>query len=229
MRIFLSAGEPSGDLHAANLIHALRERLPDAEFVGFGGPKMSQAGATLLFPLVNLAVMWFLNVILNIVTFIRLIFQADRYFRAERPDAVILIDYPGLHWWIARRARARGIPVFYYVPPQLWAWAGWRVKKVRRFVDLVLCSLPFEPEWYRARNVSHAVYVGHPYFDELTERELDETFLAAQETTSTPLVAILPGSRTQELTRNLPIMIRAAAKLARERAQTRFAVACLHE
>jgi lipid-A-disaccharide synthase len=229
MRIFLSAGEPSGDLHAANLIHALRERLPAAEFVGFGGPRMSEAGATLLFPLVNLAVMWFLNVILNLITFIRLIFQADHYFRTECPDAVILIDYPGLHWWIAKRAKARGIPVFYYVPPQLWAWAGWRVKKVQRFVDLVLCSLPFEPEWYRARNVSHAVYVGHPYFDELNERELDETFLAAQETTSTPLVAILPGSRTQELTRNLPIMIRAAAKLARERAQTRFAVACLHE
>src|SRR5271165_900286 len=180
MRIFISAGEPSGDLHGANLIEALRARLPEAEFVGFGGPKMSEAGAKLLYPLVNLAIMWFLNVFLNILTFIRLIVRADRYFRDQKPDAVILIDYPGLHWWIAKRAKARGVPVFYFVPPQLWAWAGWRVKKVRRYVDQVLCSLPFEPAWYRARGVVDAVYVGHPYFDELADRPLDAAFLARQ-------------------------------------------------
>ena len=105
MRIFISAGEPSGDLHGANLIEALRARLPEAEFVGFGGPKMTEAGAKLLYPLVNLAIMWFLNVFLNILTFIRLIFRADRYFRDQKPNAVILIDYPGLHWWIAKRGR----------------------------------------------------------------------------------------------------------------------------
>lgn len=231
MRIFISAGEPSGDLHGANLIQALRERVPEAEFVGYGGPKMREAGSALLYPLVNLAVMWFLNVFLNIITFIRLILRADRYFRDERPDAVILIDYPGLHWWIASRARARGVPVFYYVPPQLWAWAGWRVKKVKRFVDLVLCSLPFEPDWYRARGVSQVDYVGHPYFDELNERELDEEFLSRVKAGEHEgaLLAILPGSRTQELKRNLPVMIRAALKLARQRPATRFAVACLHE
>ena len=82
--------------------------MPDAEFVGYGGPKMEAAGATLLYPLVNLAVMWFLNVFLNIITFIRLIVRADRYFRDDRPDAVILIDYPGLHWWIAKRRQGPG-------------------------------------------------------------------------------------------------------------------------
>jgi lipid-A-disaccharide synthase len=229
MRIFISAGEPSGDLHAANLIHALRDRLPLAEFLGYGGPRMAEAGATLVYPLVNLAVMWFLNVFLNIITFIRLVFLADRTFRDDRPDAVILIDYPGLHWWIAKRARARGIPVFYYVPPQIWAWAGWRVEKVRKFVDMVLCSLPFEPAWYEARGYRQAVYVGHPYFDELAGREVDEAFVAEQQARKGKLVAILPGSRTQELTRNLPIMIRAAVKLARRHPEVRFAVACLHE
>ena len=231
MRIFISAGEPSGDLHGANLIHALRVRLPEAKFVGYGGPKMREAGAALLYPLVNLAIMWFLNVFLNIVTFIRLIIRADRYFRDEKPDAVILIDYPGLHWWIAKRAKARGVPVFYYVPPQLWAWAGWRVKKIQRTVDLVLCSLPFEPDWYRARGVSQVDYVGHPYFDELNERELDEEFLCQVKAGEHEgkLLAILPGSRTQELKRNLPVMIRGAVKLAKERPATRFAVACLHE
>jgi lipid-A-disaccharide synthase len=229
MRIFLSAGEPSGDLHAANLIHALREQSPAAEFIGFGGPRMVEAGAKLNYPLVNLAVMWFLNVLLNIITFIRLIFLADQIFRDEKPDAAILVDYPGLHWWIARRAKARGIPVFYYIPPQIWAWAGWRVAKVRKFVDMVLCSLPFEPAWYEARGYRQAIHVGHPYFDELADRELDEAFVADIERREQPLVAILPGSRTQELRRNLPIMVRAAARLSRQHPEARFAIACLHE
>jgi lipid-A-disaccharide synthase len=229
MRIFISAGEPSGDLHAANLIHSLRRQLPDAQFVGFGGTRMVEAGASLLYPLVNLAVMWFWNVLLNLVTFLRLVWMADREFRDRRPDAVVLVDYPGLHWWIARRAKARGVPVFYFVPPQIWAWGGWRVRKVRKSIDQVLCSLPFEPAWYHARGVSEAVYVGHPYFDELTDRCLDESFLAIQSARSGSVVAILPGSRTQELVRNLPEMVRAAKKLARERAGIRFAVACLHQ
>ncbi len=229
MRIFLSAGEPSGDLHAANLIRSLRRRRPGAEFVGYGGDQMEGAGAVLLFRLVDLAVMWFLRVLLNLPKFIGLVGRADRYFRDERPDAVVLIDYPGLHWWIAKRAKERGIPVFYFVPPQIWAWAGWRVKKVRKYVDHVLCSLPFEPAWYHARGVPRARYVGHPYFDELAERTLDEGFLAEQRAKAGRVVAILPGSRTQEVTRNLPIMLRAAAKLAANRPDARFVVACLHE
>jgi lipid-A-disaccharide synthase len=229
MRIFLSAGEPSGDLHAATLVRALRKRLPDAEFVGYGGPRMAEAGADVLFPLVELSVMWFLQVLLNIHKFLGLVGRADRYFRDERPDAVVLIDYPGLHWWIARKAKARGIPVFYYVPPQIWAWAGWRVKKVRKFIDHVLCSLPFEPPWYHKRGVPGAVFVGHPYFDELAERKLDTAFLNTQRARGGKVVAVLPGSRTQELKRNLPVMLRAAARLAARRPDARFAVACLNE
>jgi lipid-A-disaccharide synthase len=229
MRIFISAGEPSGDLHAANLIGSLRDCIPAAHFTGFGGERMAAAGAELLYPLANLAVMWFLNVFLNLITFIRLIFVADRHFRDRRPDAVILVDYPGLHWWIASRAKARGIPVFYFVPPQIWAWGGWRVEKMRKYVDKVLCSLPFEPAWYHERRVTEAVYVGHPYFDELADRPLDHHFLAEEGSRSSGLVAILPGSRTQELMRNLPDMVRAASKLARKRPNVRFTVACLHE
>jgi len=229
MQFFISAGEPSGDLHAANLIEELRKRVPDAKFAGFGGPRMKEAGATLVYPLVDLAVMWFLSVLFNLVTFIRLILMADRYFREERPDAVVLIDYPGLHWWIARCAKKRGIPVFYFVPPQIWAWGGWRVNKVRKYFDRVLCSLPFEPGWYEARGYRDATYVGHPYFDELADRPLDADFLARQRSQNGKLVAILPGSRTQELIRNLPDMVRGAVKLARERTDVRFAVACLHD
>ena len=156
MRIFISAGEPSGDHHAANLIHALRRRLPDAEFVALGGPEVQKAGAQLLYPLIQLAVMWFGRVILNFHKFLAIGSLVDRHFANHRPDVVILIDYPGLHWWLAWCARVRGIPVFYYVPPQLWAWGGWRVKKVRKYVDHVLCSLPFEPDWYHDRGVPGA-------------------------------------------------------------------------
>jgi lipid-A-disaccharide synthase len=229
MLIFVSTGEPSGDLHAANLVRALRSRWPEAEFVGYGGPHLARAGVQVLYPLVDLAVMWFGRVLLNLHKFVALLWCADRYFRAHRPDAVILIDYPGFHWWLARRAKARGIPVFYYVPPQLWAWAGWRVRKVRKYVDHVLCSLPFEPAWYHARGVPDAVYVGHPYFDEIAARKLDAAFLTEQEARGGPVVALLPGSRTQELLRNFPIMLRAAREVACQRPDARFVVACLHE
>lgn len=228
MRIFLSTGEPSGDLHAANLIRSLQKLRPEVEVVGFGGPRMEEAGAKLLYPLVDLAVMWFVRVLLNLDKFFKLLADADREFRDHRPDAVVLIDYPGFHWHLARAAKKRGIPVFYFVPPQIWAWAGWRVEKVKKSIDHVLCSLPFEPAWYHERGVAGAVYVGHPYFDELAERTLDFGFIAEVAARPGPLVAILPGSRTQEVTRNLPIMLRAASKLAGDRPDARFAIACLH-
>jgi len=229
MRIFLSTGEPSGDLHAANLVRSLRKLRPEVEVVGFGGPKMADAGAKVIYPLVELAVMWFLRVLLNLNKFFALLDQAEKEFIENRPDAVVLIDYPGFHWHLAKRAKKHGIPVFYFVPPQIWAWAGWRVEKVRRFFDHVLCSLPFEPKWYHDRGVAGAVYIGHPYFDELAERVLDFEFIAGMASRPGPLVAILPGSRTQEVTRNLPIMLRAARKLAADRPDARFVVACLHD
>jgi lipid-A-disaccharide synthase len=211
MRIFLSAGEPSGDLHGANLIGALKRQRHDLQFVGFGGDRMQAAGCQLLYPLCRLAVMWFLRVLANAPTFLDLISRADRYFRHQRPDAVILIDYPGFNWWLARRAHFHGIPVFYFVPPQLWAWAGWRVEKMRRFVDHVLCALPFEQRWYHERGVN-AHYVGHPYFDEMPRQRLDEEFIASQQTRG-PVVALLPGSRNQEVTRNMPTLAAAAARV----------------
>ena len=158
---------------------------------------MAKAGCQLLYPLVQLAVMWFARVLANAGTFLSLISQADRYFRQHRPDAVILIDYPGFNWWMARRAHFHGIPVFYFVPPQLWGWAGWRVKKMQRWVDHVLCTLPFEMPWYQQRGVQ-AEYVGHPFFDELANQVLDEAFLAQQKPEQ-PIIGLLPGSRTQEI------------------------------
>src|SRR5438105_9128447 len=190
MRIFLCAGEPSGDLHGANLIASLRQHYPGVECVGFGGERMERAGCRLLYPLCQLAVMWFARVLANAPLFLELISRADRFFRHQRPDAVVLIDYPGFNWWLARRAHFHGIAVFYFVPPQLWAWASWRVNKMRRFIDHVLCSLPFEEPWYRARGVN-AEYVGHPFFDELPRQELDAGFLDRERRQPGTLIGIL--------------------------------------
>ena len=224
MRLFLCAGEPSGDLHGASLIRSLRRLQPDLELVGFGGDRMAAKGCRLLYPLCHLAVMWVARVLANAPTFLRLVSEADRYFRQHRPDAVVLIDYPGFNWWMARRAHFHGIPVFYFVPPQLWAWAGWRVEKMRRFVDHVLCTLPFEQPWYHERGVA-AHYVGHPYFDELSQQQLDAQWLADQASDG-PVVGLLPGSRTQEIHRNLSTLVRAAQRVHAARPDARFLVAC---
>ena len=223
MKIFFSVGEPSGDLHGANLIRALRERHQDWEYVGYGGPKMAEAGCQLNADLTQLAVMWVLQVIQNYHKFHRLLKEAEVYFREQRPDLVVLIDYPGFNWHIARKAKQQGIPVLYYGTPQLWAWASWRVKKMRRDVDHVLCKLPFEEKWF-ADHGCQATFVGHPYFDELEARQLDEPFLAAQQAQETPLVTILPGSRNQEVKKNLPGLIRAAQHVQEHVPAVRFAV-----
>jgi lipid-A-disaccharide synthase len=168
--------------------------------------------------------MGIVRVLGKIPQFWRLLWQADRCFREERPDAVVLIDYPGFNWWIARRAKARGIPVYYYAPPQIWAWGSWRVKKVRRFVDHVLCALPFEEPWFRERGCK-ATFVGHPYFDEVRGQTLDAAFVAAEQAKPGPLVAILPGSRTQEVHKNFRFFLKAAAEVHRSVPTARFAVA----
>jgi lipid-A-disaccharide synthase len=228
MRLFFSVGEPSGDLHGANLIRAIRAAHPDWEFVGYGGPRMAAAGCTLHADLTQLAVMWIARVLVNLHKFIGLLIDADRYFRDQRPDAVVLIDYPGFNWWIARRAKARNITVFYYGTPQVWAWASHRVNKMRRFVDHVLCKLPFEEQWFRERGC-HATYVGHPYFDELRSRALDEPFVRRMQRGVGPLVVILPGSRTQEVEANTQAFLKAAAKIAVRVPRVRFAVAAYKE
>ncbi len=225
MRIFVSAGEPSGDLHGSNLVRALQKSDASVDCVGFGGERMTAAGCKLLYPLSQHAVTGFVPVLVEASRFLRLLKQADQYFQNNRPDAVVLIDYPGFHWWLARSAHKRGIPVYYFVPPQIWAWASWRVKKMRRFVDHVLCSLPFEESWYHQRDVA-AQYVGHPYFDELPAQKLDNVFVRQQEAKGGTVIGLLPGSRNQELTANLPTLLGAARQIHAGRPETRFVVAC---
>ena len=228
MHLFLSAGEPSGDLHGANLVRALKARDPAARVTGFGGPKMAAAGAELLYPLTSLALMGLVRVLRHLRTFFRLARHAQDHWGTDRPDAVVLIDYPGFNFALAKRAHAAGIPVYYFVPPQIWAWRTSRVKKVRRWFTGVLTALPFEEEWYRARGVA-THFVGHPYFDELAAQRPDAAFVAAERDAGGPVVGLLPGSRDQEVTGNLPILIGAAERVAAVRPDVRFRVAAFND
>lgn len=224
MKIFFSVGEPSGDQHAAHLIQELRTRHNAIECVGYGGPLMREAGCRIDFQLTDLAVMGILKVLPLIQKFRGLVRLAKAQFERERPDAVVLVDFPGFNWWIARAAKSLGIPVFYYCPPQIWAWASWRINKVKKFVDHVLACLPFEAEWYQQRGVA-AEYVGHPFFDEVAEKRLDQAFLDQQRAQESRRVAVLPGSRTHEVTDNFPIQIAVIRNLSRAFPEVRFLVA----
>lgn len=227
MRVFLSAGEPSGDHHAALLVRSLRSRRPDVECVGLGGPQMEAEGCRLVADLTKLAVMWFLRVILSIHSFVDLARRAERSFLDDRPDVCVLVDFPGFHWWLAWRAKRHGIPVVFYCPPQIWAWASWRKEKMRRLIDHVLAPLPFEQEWFTAQGIPTTL-VGHPFFDELAAAPRDAA-AAVTPVDPSPLVLLLPGSRGQEIDANLPTLLRAAALVRARHDSARFVVAVLHD
>jgi lipid-A-disaccharide synthase len=228
MHLFISAGEPSGDLHGANLIRELKTLDPSIRISCFGGDRMAAAGGQLIYPLSKHSVMGIANVLKQIFTFIRLLKQAEEFFRRERPDLLVVIDYPGFHWKLAKRAQKLGIPVVYFVPPQIWAWAQWRVKKMRRLITLVLSALPFEHKWLAERGVP-STYIGHPYFDELAAQKLDRDFLAAERARPGRIVGLLPGSRNQEVTMNVREMLHAAQIVHRARPETRFLIAAFNE
>ena len=228
MQYFISVGEPSGDLHASNLINRIKQLDPDARFVGFGGPRMKNAGCDTLFDLTGLGVMFLSGVIANFRLFMHWIGKADQVLSSGKFDAVILIDYPGFNWWIARKAKKNGIPVFYYGVPQMWAWAPWRIKKIRQLVDYVICKLPFEPGWFAERGCT-AHYVGHPYFDELQGWAIRESVKSETTGMSDQVLLLLPGSRKIELDRNLETLFRVARQVQAAKTDVRVVMGCLNE
>ncbi|HQR08560.1 MAG TPA: lipid-A-disaccharide synthase [Gemmatales bacterium] len=224
MRIFISAGEPSGDLHGSNFAAALRAAVPNVQIDGFGGPRLVAEGQAQLYPLAEHAVMGISRVIVALPQFYRLFHQAVKHLETHRPDALVLVDYPGFHWHMAKAAHQRGIPVYWFVPPQIWAWATHRVKRMRKWVDHVFCNLPFETTWYQERGVTCS-FIGHPYFDALSKQVLDPTFLAEQRSRPGRIVALLPGSRTHEVHDNMPMMLRSAQLIQKAEPGVRFLVA----
>lgn len=228
MHLFFSVGEPSGDQHTAHLIEEIRTRRPDARFSAFGGPEMQAVGCHLEVRLTDYAVMGILNVLPLIIKFIQLIRQVGAYLEQERPDAVILVDFPGFNWWVAKKAKALGIPVFYYLPPQLWAWAPWRIRRVRKNVDYILSGLQFEKQWYESRGIN-VDYIGHPFFDEVVSRKLQQDTLTELKQSAPQIVGVLPGSRTNEVTRNFPVMLQTIRRLSQQFPDAIFPIACYRE
>lgn len=225
MHLFFSAGEPSGDQHAARVIEQLRQRAPGIRCSGFGGPEMERAGLRPLYDLTQLAVMGFGGIVPLLSTFRDLYGAAKSFLATERPDAVILVDFPGFNWWVARAAKAAGVPVYYYCPPQLWAWAPWRIYKMRRLVDAVLAVLPFEADWYRRRGMDVS-WVGHPFFDEAAHTPLNPEVVGEIRSAGSFALGILPGSRKQEVNGNFPIMLRMMEHLYQRHPGVTFPVAC---
>ena len=202
MKFYIIAGEASGDLHASNLVKAIKSINADAEFRGFGGDKMKATGVEIVKHYRETAFMGFWEVIKNLRTILGFIEYCKKDIDAWKPDAVILIDYPGFNLRIAEWARPNGYRIFYYISPQVWAWKSSRVKKIKRDVDKMLVIFPFEMDFYRKWNYE-VEFVGHPLLDALKDFKTEDLRLK----TNKPVIAILPGSRKQEIATMLPIML----------------------
>ncbi|MBQ8100123.1 MAG: lipid-A-disaccharide synthase [Paludibacteraceae bacterium] len=211
MKYFLIAGEASGDMHAARLMEALAARDPQAVFYGMGGDRMKQAGLRLVQDYREMAFMGVMAVLANLGKVRRNFHIARESLWAEQPDALILIDYPTFNLRIAAWCR-RHLPktkIYYYIPPKVWAWKTWRIHRLARLADRIFCILPFEPAFY-ARYGYKAEYVGNPTVEEISNATMPQRHDATA--TSTPLIALLPGSRRSEISHCLPRMLQAALR-----------------
>ncbi len=228
-RILVSAGEASGDLHGASLIRALRRRAPGADILALGGPRMQAAGARLLADTTHFGIIGVAPLLGGVSHYLDLLSRADRLLASHRPDAAVVIDCPGFHFLLGSRLRARRVPVLWYIPPQVWAWAPWRVGKLARRFSHVACVLPHETAFFEARGVP-ATYVGHPVVDHLRAHEPDEAFLAGfRRDPGVPLVALLPGSRRQEVRGILRRQLAVARALAQAEPRCTFVCALARE
>lgn len=214
MRVFLVAGEASGDLHAANLVRALRVADPGVEAFGVGGERLRESGFECVARSEELSVMGLAEVVRDLPRLLRLSRRVRAAALARRPDVAVLVDSPDFNLPLARHLHRAGIPVVVYVSPQLWAWRSGRVRRIRRDVRRVLCILPFEVAFYEAHGVA-AEYVGHPLVDELAP------VIAARPRVEEGTLALLPGSRWHEVESLLPTMLRAAGELRREKPDLR--------
>lgn len=211
MKYYLIAGEASGDLHGANLIKQLKHLDTEANIRCWGGDKMSQAGGIIIKHFRDLAFMGFVEVIKNLKTIISNLKFCKKDISDFIPDVLVLIDYPGFNLRIAKWAKKKGIKVVYYITPQVWAWHKSRVHDLGRHTDLLIVILPFEPAFFKRYGYT-TLYVGHPLLDAIKDFNADSDTLNKLDTEK-PILALLPGSRKQEIKTMLPIMLEAAKHL----------------
>ena len=210
LTVLLSAGEASGDRHAARLVRELRALHPSIRVDALGGPEVAAAGARVIYPLADHAVMGFRRVFAALGRFLKLLSSVDEYLETVRPDVVVPVDYPGFNLNLALLARRRGIPVCYYICPQFWAWASWRSRRLARATDEGLVIFPFEAPYFASAGV-RTTFVGHPLADILAPGDGAETSTAnkttqTRETAREPKIALLAGSRGHEIERHLEWM-----------------------
>lgn len=212
LRVYLSAGEPSGDLHGAAVVTALRARIPGVEIDALGGPKIAAAGATVRFPMERYTVLGFVEILGKIPAHVRLLRILERDFGSGKYDLVLLVDYPGFHIRVAEAARRHGVKVLYYIAPQLWAWRPGRARRFAAAVDRMAVVLPFEPAFFAGHGLA-AEYVGHPLLDRtpLPSRESARQQLGLSG--AARVLGLFPGSRDQEVTRLWPPFRDAARQL----------------
>ncbi len=210
MKYYVIAGEASGDLHGSNLIKALKSKDTEAEIRAWGGDLMQNQGAILVKHISTLAFMGFTEVLMNIKTILSNISFCKADIEQWRPDCVIFIDYPGFNLRIAEHVKSLNIKTIYYISPQIWAWKENRVKKIKAYIDLMCVILPFEQAFYAKHNMK-AHYVGHPLLDAIHNYEYTDkvTFLNQNKLSEKKIVAILPGSRKQEIKAMLATMLKA--------------------
>jgi lipid-A-disaccharide synthase len=216
--LWISAGEASGDIHAASLLAALRTLEPGLQAMGMGGPALTKAGCDVRFPMRLISLVGLTEVLSGLPRILKLLGEVKRALVENRPRALILIDCPDFHFRVARMAKKLGIPVYYYVSPQVWAWRSGRVEFLRRFTRKVLCILPFEKDFYAARGMD-VDYVGHPLMDQMPLAELDAI------RPDPDLLGLLPGSRRKEVAALLPEFAQTALLLRREFPNLRVALA----
>lgn len=209
MKYYLIAGEASGDLHGANLMRALQQIDPVAEFRFWGGDRMESVGGKLIKHYRDLAFMGFWEVVTNLRTILRNIDFCKRDIIQFQPDAIIFIDYPGFNMRIAKWAKQRGIPTHYYISPQIWAWKENRIKAIKRDVDSMYVILPFEKDFYEEKHQYPVHFVGHPLLDAIAARKevSEEVFKRENGLDERPIIALLPGSRKQEIAKMLSVML----------------------
>lgn len=208
MKYYIIAGEASGDLHGSNLMKELKIKDPQAEFRFWGGDLMQQQGGALVKHYKDLAFMGFSEVLMNLRTILSNISFCKKDIQQYKPDAVILVDYPGFNLRIAEFVKNLGIRVYYYISPQIWAWKRGRVHKIKKFVDRMFVILPFEKNFYAGYDYE-VDFVGHPLLDAMKDLpEIDvEKFKSGHGLDSRKVIALLPGSRKQEIRKKLPVML----------------------
>ena len=209
--IFISAMEASAELHCANLIKSIKAKDSNVEFVGLGGDLMREAGCEILEHTVGKAAMIY-KAFAQIGYYIKLVKRVKLYFKSNRVDQVIVCDSPAFNFHIAKSAKKRGIKTIFYVAPQLWAWAPWRIRKLKRCCDKLACILPFEREWFAKRNME-SEFVGNPLFEEFFDNVQENKKLYEGYDPATATVALLPGSRNAEIESLWPAMQEIALRL----------------